>query len=125
MTGGGGGVTTADGSATIGGFDRLVLPELSLRAGNDRLTIGQTYGDEDPCTGEHFADVPIASPDDVDQIVAGAVAAFNDPAWRGLFPLERERLMHRLADAMEAELPRLAALEALDTGKPVALAEAV
>jgi aldehyde dehydrogenase (NAD+)/phenylacetaldehyde dehydrogenase len=40
-------------------------------------------------------------------------------------PLARERLLHRLADAMEADLPRLAALEALDTGKPLAIAETV
>jgi aldehyde dehydrogenase (NAD+)/phenylacetaldehyde dehydrogenase len=33
--------------------------------------------------------------------------------------------LHRLANAIESDLPRLAALEALDTGKPVGLAEAV
>jgi acyl-CoA reductase-like NAD-dependent aldehyde dehydrogenase len=118
-------MTAADGTAAIAGFDGLALPELALRAGADRLETQQTYGDEDPCTGALFADVPLASADDVDAVVAGAVAAFHDPSWRGLFPLQRERLMHQFADAIEAELPRLAALEALDTGKPVTLAEAV
>jgi acyl-CoA reductase-like NAD-dependent aldehyde dehydrogenase len=118
-------VTTAYDRAPIGGFDGLALPQLALQAGADRLETRQTYRNEDPCTGQPFADVPLASADDVDAIVAGAVAAFDDPSWRGLFPLQRERLLHRFADALEAELPHLAALEALDTGKPVTLAEAV
>jgi aldehyde dehydrogenase (NAD+)/phenylacetaldehyde dehydrogenase len=61
----------------------------------------------------------------VDQIVDAAWQAFQAPGWRDLHPLARERLMHRLADAIEADLPRLAALEALDTGKPVAIVESV
>src|SRR5215208_3738767 len=118
-------MSTAGATAGIGGFDGLTLPELAVTAGTERLPLGQTYGDEDPCTGELFADVPIASADDVDTVVSAAAAALEDPSWRDLFPLQRERLMHAFADAIEADLPRLAALEALDTGKPVSLAEAV
>ncbi|MCE7795408.1 aldehyde dehydrogenase family protein [Sphingobium sufflavum] len=107
------------------GFADLVLPDLSLRAGGDLLRADRHLADEDPCTGERFADIPVASAADVDAIVGAAKKAFRDPAWRDLPPLARERLLHRLADAMEAELPRLAALESLDTGKPIAITETV
>ena len=107
------------------GFDGLVLPSLELRAGDAPLSVADKLADENPCTGEVFAEVPLASAGDVDAVVAAAKAALRAPAWRGLAPLQRERLLHRFADAIEADLPRLAALEALDTGKPVAIAEAV
>jgi acyl-CoA reductase-like NAD-dependent aldehyde dehydrogenase len=80
---------------------------------------------EDPCTGAVFAQVPVAGEAAVDAAVAAARAALVAPAWRDLAPLARERLLHRLADAMEADLPRLAALESLDTGKPVTMTETV
>jgi aldehyde dehydrogenase (NAD+)/phenylacetaldehyde dehydrogenase len=107
------------------GFEGLVLPGLSLAAGQDRLTTSAMLADIDPCSAETFAEIPVASNADVDQIVDAAWHAFRAPAWRGLNPLARERLLHKFADAIEADLPRLAALEALDTGKPVAIVEAV
>jgi aldehyde dehydrogenase (NAD+)/phenylacetaldehyde dehydrogenase len=107
------------------GFEGLVLPGLSLVAGQDRLATSATLADVDPCSGEVFAQIPVASSADVDQIVDAAWHAFRAPAWRGLNPLARERLLHKFADAIEADLSRLAALEALDTGKPVAIVEAV
>jgi aldehyde dehydrogenase (NAD+)/phenylacetaldehyde dehydrogenase len=109
----------------VHGFEGLVLPGLSLAAGKDRLTTNATLADIDPCSAETFAQIPVASSADVDQIVEAAWQAFRAPAWRGLNPLARERLLHLFADAIEADLPRLAALEALDTGKPVAIVEAV
>jgi len=107
------------------GFEGLVLPDLKLRAGGLGLPATAVLGDEDPCTGAIFAEIPVASADDVDAVVSVALRAFRDPAWRGLVPFQRERLLHRFADAIEADLPRLAALEALDTGKPISLVEAV
>ncbi|PXA86466.1 betaine-aldehyde dehydrogenase [Nostoc sp. 3335mG] len=107
------------------GFEGLVLPDLRLKAGGDILPVEASLADIDPCTGEAFAEVPIASSEDVDAVVDAAHRAFRSPAWRDITPLARERLMHRFADALEADLPRMAALEALDTGKPVAIVEAV
>ena len=107
------------------GFEGLELPGLVMRAGGDRLQVGSSLADIDPCTGEAFADIPVASASDVDAVVGAAERAFRSPDWRDLTPLARERLLHRVADAIEADLPRLAALEALDTGKPVAIVEAV
>jgi acyl-CoA reductase-like NAD-dependent aldehyde dehydrogenase len=110
---------------SIQGFEDLVLPDLKLRAGDDPLEATAGFDDEDPCSGKVFAEIPEASASDIDAVVAAANQAFRDPAWRDLAPLQRERLLHRFADAIEADLPRLAALEALDVGKPINLAEAV
>ena len=109
----------------IQGFDDLELPDPTLRAGEDKISGSATSPDVNPCTGRIFGEIPVATAADVDRIVDAAWHAFRSPAWRDLHPLARERLMHRLADAMEADLPRLAALEALDTGKPVSIVEAV
>jgi acyl-CoA reductase-like NAD-dependent aldehyde dehydrogenase len=107
------------------GFEGLRLPQLSIRAGQHILATRNTVADEDPCTGKTFAEIPIASEADVDAVVEASWKAFREPAWRDLAPLQRERLLHRFADAIEADLPRLAALEALDTGKPISQAAAV
>jgi acyl-CoA reductase-like NAD-dependent aldehyde dehydrogenase len=107
------------------GFADLALPDLRLRVGDDALPENGAIDVEDPCTGAVFAQVPVAGEAAVDAAVAAARAALVAPAWRDLAPLARERLLHRLADAMEADLPRLAALESLDTGKPVTMTETV
>lgn len=111
--------------ASIQGFEDLALPELVLRAGDDALGVVEVFADEDPSRAEVFAEIPEASAADVDAIVDGAVAAFKSPAWRNLIPLQREALLHKFADAIEADLPRLAALEALDAGKPISMAESI
>jgi aldehyde dehydrogenase (NAD+)/phenylacetaldehyde dehydrogenase len=110
---------------SFGGFEGLELPELVIRAGLETLATRNVLVDEDPCSGESFAEIPIASSADVDAVVESSWKAFRQPGWRDLSPLQRERLLHRFADAIEADSPRLAALEALDTGKPVSLAAAV
>jgi acyl-CoA reductase-like NAD-dependent aldehyde dehydrogenase len=110
---------------SIAGFEGLKLPDLSIRVGLETLPTRSTLPDEDPCSGEAFAEIPIASGADVDAGVEASWKAFREPAWRDLAPLQRERLLHRFADAIEEDLPRLAALEALDTGKPVSQAAAI
>ncbi|MCW1988136.1 UNVERIFIED_ORG: acyl-CoA reductase-like NAD-dependent aldehyde dehydrogenase [Sphingomonas sp. R1F5B] len=107
------------------GFADLALPDLRLRVGDDILPATGAVDVEDPSTGATVAQAPLAGDAAVDAAVAAARAALVAPAWRDLAPLARERLLHRLADAMEADLPRLAALEALDTGKPLTMAETV
>lgn len=107
------------------GFSDLKLPERVLFAGDAPLAHSDMFADEDPCAGTVFTELPEASLADVDAIVAAAKQALRDPAWQGLAPLLRERLLHRFADAIETDAPRLAALESLDTGKPIAQAETV
>lgn len=79
----------------------------------------------DPSTGQtigHFAEADAA---DVDRAVAAARRAFDDGRWNALPPAARERMLLRLADLVEADAPLLARLEAIDNGKPLAMATAM
>ena len=79
---------------------------------------GQTIPIYDPSTGRQVATVADASVEDVDRAVAAARRAFDDGRWSGLAPYQRERLMHRLADLIEANTAELAEMESIDNGKP-------
>lgn len=74
-----------------------------------------------PSTGKQFAEVDEGSKEDVDIAVAAAVKAFElNSEWRRMDASARGRLMHKLADALEANKDYLASLETLDNGKPIA-----
>ncbi|EHN12435.1 Aldehyde dehydrogenase [Patulibacter medicamentivorans] len=79
-----------------------------------------THAVLEPATGATLAEIPSATPDDLDAAVARARAAY--PAWRAVSPSDRTRLLLRLADAIEAELEPLAQLEARNAGHPIASA---
>jgi betaine-aldehyde dehydrogenase len=72
----------------------------------------------EPATERPMAEVPRAGRDEADAAVAAAKRAFG--AWRAVAPADRATIMRRLADAVEAELPALATLEARNVGKPIA-----
>ncbi|GGL01003.1 gamma-aminobutyraldehyde dehydrogenase [Mangrovihabitans endophyticus] len=73
----------------------------------------------DPSTGEVFAAAPVSGPADVDVAMGAAVRAFE--RWRDTTPGERQRLLLRFADAVEARSAELVAAESRNTGKPLAL----
>jgi acyl-CoA reductase-like NAD-dependent aldehyde dehydrogenase len=72
-----------------------------------------------PATGAVIARIPDSGPDDVDRALRSARAAFDGPAWGGLSPRARARLVNRLADAFEANLDGLYRLETLNNGRPI------
>ena len=74
----------------------------------------------DPATRTVASLVADGDARDVDAAVAAAQAAF--PAWSALPNSERARWMERLADALEARIDAFARIEAIDAGKPLALA---
>jgi acyl-CoA reductase-like NAD-dependent aldehyde dehydrogenase len=71
----------------------------------------------DPATGTAWAQMPEARETDVNSAVEAAHAAFLSPKWAALTATARGKLLYRLADLVQAEAPRLAALETRDTGK--------
>lgn len=73
----------------------------------------------DPATAGQVAEVARGSDADVQAAVEAAQIA--QPGWAALRHSERAALLHRLADAMAERTEDFIALEALDTGKPVAL----
>jgi acyl-CoA reductase-like NAD-dependent aldehyde dehydrogenase len=71
----------------------------------------------EPATEAVLADISRAGVEETDAAVARALAAF--PAWRAVNPADRAKLLHRLADALDAHHEDLAVLEARNAGKPI------
>ncbi|HSF91422.1 MAG TPA: aldehyde dehydrogenase family protein, partial [Paracoccaceae bacterium] len=86
------------------------------------LVTGNETGEEilNPRTGEIITTLPEASLSQVDEAVTAAENAFK--SWARTTPAERSRYLLKLAERIEAEAQTLAALEALNCGKPTALA---
>ena len=72
-----------------------------------------------PATGAELASVAIADPSDVDRAVKAARRAFDDGPWPRLDPLERGRLIGRLAERIRENLEDLAMTDTLNVGKPI------
>jgi phenylacetaldehyde dehydrogenase len=79
---------------------------------------GEVIAVFDPSTGKQVASIVDATVADVDRAVAAARRAFDDGRWSGLPPAQRERIIHRLADLIEANIPEIAEIESIDNGKP-------
>lgn len=86
---------------------------------------GKTLSTFDPSNGRAITSVPAAGADDIDVAVHAAQRAFEGSEWRDLRPVDRERLLLRLADEVEAHGDELAELECLDNGKSLVLARRV
>ena len=86
---------------------------------------GRTFETLDPATARPIAGVAHAGAPDVDRAVTAARAAFEHGPWPSLAAADRARLIHRLADQIDAHADELAELESLDNGKPVKVAKAV
>ena len=86
---------------------------------------GKTLESVDPATGRPLATIPSGDATDVDRAVRAARAAFESATWREITPIDRGRLLNRLADLIEEHAEELALLEAHDNGKPVRVARAV
>jgi 5-carboxymethyl-2-hydroxymuconate semialdehyde dehydrogenase len=81
---------------------------------------GKTFDTLNPATGEVLARVAEGDAEDVDRAVRAARRAFDSGPWRRMRPAERERLLLRIADLIEAHAEELAELETLDNGKTLA-----
>ena len=76
-----------------------------------------------PATGQTFAEVHAGAARDVDEAVAAARRAFTNPAWAGINPAMRARILWRLAELIDANATELAELETLCMGKPITAAK--
>ncbi len=70
----------------------------------------------DPSSGRTISAIAAGTAADIDVAVAAAKNALESPAWRDLAPDGRERLMHRLANLVEANADLLAEIETVDSG---------
>ncbi|CAG1015203.1 aminobutyraldehyde dehydrogenase [Burkholderiaceae bacterium] len=94
----------------------LNLPTKMLIDGQFVLGEGEAERVLNPATGELLASVPEASVDQVHKAVSAAHRAFD--AWSETTPVDRSRLLLKLADAIETRAADFARLESLNCGKP-------
>ena len=78
---------------------------------------GNTFATEDPSTGNELLRIQEGREEDVDEAVQVARRTFDDGSWTGSDPVERARLLNRLADIFEKNADEITALECADTGK--------
>jgi len=86
---------------------------------------GRRFEVRDPSSDRVIATVAAGEAADVDRAVAAARRAIEDSEWSRMKPVDRERVLHRLADLVERHADELAELEALDNGKSVVMARHV
>ena len=79
---------------------------------------GETIPVFDPASENRIGAIAAGSADDVDQAVTAARNAFDSRAWSTMPAADRERLLLRLADLVEAEQDEIAAIETIDNGMP-------
>src|SRR5438105_7285830 len=81
---------------------------------------GKKFETINPATGQVLARVAEGDKEDIDRAARAARRAFDDGKWARMNPTERQRLLLRIADLIEANGDELAQLETLDNGKPFA-----
>ena len=80
---------------------------------------GATFKTINPATEEPLTEVAEAGAADVERAVTAALKAFSSGPWGRMPATERGRILWKLADLIEANLPELARLETLDQGKTI------
>jgi 5-carboxymethyl-2-hydroxymuconic-semialdehyde dehydrogenase len=78
---------------------------------------GATFETHSPIDDRLLANVAAGDAADVAAAAEAAQRAF--PAWRDMAGSERQKLLHRIADAIEARAEEIALLESLDTGQAI------
>lgn len=76
---------------------------------------GKTVPVTNPATGELIGSVPDCGKDETARAIAAADAAF--PAWRAKTAKERAKILHKLADLIEANAEALGVLLTVEQGK--------
>lgn len=78
---------------------------------------GRTLKSYCPANGEFLASFPDATKEDVDAAVKAAWKAFD--SWKKVSVTERQALLMKIADVIDANAEKLAMIESLDNGKPI------
>jgi phenylacetaldehyde dehydrogenase len=86
---------------------------------------GETFPIYNPASGMEIAQIPAAAESDVNKAVAAARRAFDDGPWPRMLPADRQNLLLKLADLIEARGEEIAQMETLNQGKLIDVARAV
>lgn len=77
----------------------------------------------DPCTGSVIAQIAEGNQADIDRAVAAARMALEDGPWSRFKPSERQAVMLKLADLVEAEFDDIALVDTLEMGRPITMSK--
>ncbi|PMN61996.1 betaine-aldehyde dehydrogenase [Enterovibrio norvegicus] len=91
--------------------------QLYIHGGYVDATSGETFQTLNPATNASLADVQQASQADVDKAVQSAWEGFQ--VWSAMSAPERRTILNRAVAILRERNDELAALEVLDTGKPI------
>ena len=83
---------------------------------------GQTLPVVSPIDGKTLCVMAAADMDDMDRAVAAARRSFEEGVWSRMAPLERKKILHRIADQIESHHAELAVLGVRDNGTEIAMA---
>ncbi len=93
-------------------------PALHLIGGEAAASAsGETFANASPIDGMHLGDVAAGGSDDIAAAAGAARASFAE--WSGTPGGERKRLLHAVADAIEARADEIAVVESVDTGQAI------
>jgi betaine-aldehyde dehydrogenase len=92
-------------------------PDEIMVGGEWRRGGGEATRSIDPADGSLIQGVHAADPHDVDEAIERGRAAAADPSWADLYPHQRARHLHRIADGIDQQADYLARLQTRDTGK--------
>jgi|TARA_B110000967_G_scaffold210036_2_gene269777 acyl-CoA reductase-like NAD-dependent aldehyde dehydrogenase len=104
--------------------ETIRLPSGNILVGKEWLPAqtGEVIDVINPATGKTFTQISKGGKADIDAAVRSARVTFESAAWSGMRPLDRSKLLERVAVLIENNAEELALLESLDNGKPVHLA---
>jgi aldehyde dehydrogenase (NAD+) len=97
--------------------------QLVIGGGRSDAASGDTFDSIDPSTGESFASVAKAGPEDVDRAARAARAAFDEGPWPRMKGRERAKHLLAVADLVKQNARTLAELEARDAGHTIRMAK--
>jgi acyl-CoA reductase-like NAD-dependent aldehyde dehydrogenase len=80
---------------------------------------GATFASIDPASGQPWATVAEAGPEDVERAVAAARAQIDGGPWSRVGPADRARVLWRIAELVDASSDALAEIESRDNGKAI------
>ena len=84
----------------------------------------QTFDLINPNDGSVLTTIQKGTTEDIDIAVKSAREAFERGPWSRMDPTDRARCLFRLADLVEKHASQLAAIQAINNGKPVEVAKA-